>query len=64
MLVWMEICVRSSMWVATLYWTSYATNETPELMPLTHVLATKLGENLTEVRKNGTYSWLRLDGKT
>ena len=52
------------MWVTTLYWTSYETNETPELMPLTYVLATKLGENITEVEKNGTYSWLRSDGKT
>nr|ACN40813.1 unknown [Picea sitchensis] len=42
----------------------YATDETPELMPLTHVLATKLGAKLTEVRKNGTCSWLRPDGKT
>ena len=52
------------MWVATFYWTGYATNETPELMPLTHLLPTKLGEKLTEVRKNGTYSWLMSDGKT
>ncbi|RVX01426.1 S-adenosylmethionine synthase 5 [Vitis vinifera] len=42
----------------------YATDETPELMPLSHVLATKLGARLTEVRKNGTCSWLRPDGKT
>ena len=27
----------------------YATDETPELMPLTHVLATQLGYRLTEV---------------
>ena len=59
LLVWMEVCVSSSSLVATLYWTSYVTNETPELMPLTHVLDTKLGEKLTEVIKNGTYSWLR-----
>ncbi|XP_074577521.1 S-adenosylmethionine synthase-like [Curcuma longa] len=42
----------------------YATDETPELMPLTHVLATQLGARLTEVRKNGTCAWLRPDGKT
>ncbi|KAJ1439221.1 S-adenosylmethionine synthetase, central domain [Sesbania bispinosa] len=42
----------------------YATNVTPKLMPLSHVLATKLGARLTKVRKNGTCLWLRLDGKT
>ncbi|KAL5563631.1 hypothetical protein UlMin_033378 [Ulmus minor] len=42
----------------------YATDETPELMPLTHVLATKLGAKLTEVRKNKTCPWLRPNGKT
>jgi S-adenosylmethionine synthetase len=42
----------------------YATDETPELMPLTHVLSTQLGYKLTEVRKNGTLPWLRPDGKT
>ena len=42
----------------------YATDETPELMPLTHVLATQLGYKLTEVRKNGVCGWLRPDGKT
>jgi len=42
----------------------YATNETPELMPLTHFLATKLGYQLTQVRKNGTLPWVRPDGKT
>ncbi|KAL0375865.1 UNVERIFIED_CONTAM: S-adenosylmethionine synthase 1 [Sesamum calycinum] len=42
----------------------YATDETPEYMPLSHVLATKLGARLTEVRKNGTCPWLRPDGKT
>ncbi|KAG8051988.1 hypothetical protein GUJ93_ZPchr0001g29969 [Zizania palustris] len=41
----------------------YATDETPELMPLSHVLATKLGARLTEVRKNGTCPWLRPDGR-
>jgi S-adenosylmethionine synthetase len=42
----------------------YATNETPELMPLTHSLATKIGYKLTEARKNSTLPWLRPDGKT
>jgi S-adenosylmethionine synthetase len=42
----------------------YATNETPELMPLTHSLATGLGYQLTVVRKNGVLPLLRPDGKT
>ena len=42
----------------------YATDEIPELMPLTHVLATKIGAKLTEVRKNKTCPWVRPDGKT
>jgi S-adenosylmethionine synthetase len=42
----------------------YATNETPELFPYSHLLALRLSERLTEVRKNGTLPWLRPDGKT
>jgi len=42
----------------------YATDESKELMPLTHVFATQLGARLTEVRKNGTCPWVRPDGKT
>merc|ERR1712178_50268 len=42
----------------------YASNETPELMPLTHSLSTKLGWQLTKVRKDGTCPWVRPDGKT
>eukprot|EP00392_Amoebophrya_sp_AT5.2_P015532 g15738.t1 len=42
----------------------YASDETPELMPLTHSLATQLGKKLTDVRKDGTLPWVRPDGKT
>jgi S-adenosylmethionine synthetase len=42
----------------------YATDETEECMPLTHLLATRIGYKLTEVRKNGTLNWVRPDGKT
>jgi len=42
----------------------YATDETPELMPLSHSLATSLGKRLTEVRKNGEMPYLGPDGKT
>jgi len=42
----------------------YATDETPEFMPLTHVLATKLAKRLTDARKSGELPWLRPDGKT
>jgi len=42
----------------------YATDETEELMPLTHVLASKLCEKLTQVRKSGELTWLRPDAKS
>jgi S-adenosylmethionine synthetase len=42
----------------------YASDETEELMPLTHNLATSLGARLTEVRKNNICPWVRPDGKT
>merc|ERR1712183_1155645 len=42
----------------------YASDETAELMPLTHMLATQIGSKLTEVRKNGVCDWVRPDGKT
>jgi len=42
----------------------YACDETPELMPLTHHLATALGARLTQVRVEGICKWVRPDGKT
>lgn len=43
----------------------YATNETDEMIPLSHLLALKLTAKLTSVRKDGTpsFTWLRPDAK-
>ena len=37
----------------------YATDESEERMPLSHVWATKLGKRLTAVRKQGILHWVR-----
>jgi len=42
----------------------YASDETEDAMPLTHLMATRLGKTLTDVRKSGELWWLRPDGKT
>ncbi|ODV61384.1 methionine adenosyltransferase [Ascoidea rubescens DSM 1968] len=42
----------------------YATNETPEYLPLTILLAHKLNAALATARRNKTLSWLRPDTKT
>jgi S-adenosylmethionine synthetase len=42
----------------------YASDETPELMPLTHSLATQIGARLTKVRVEKILPWVRPDGKT
>ncbi|KAK9695380.1 methionine adenosyltransferase sam2, partial [Basidiobolus ranarum] len=42
----------------------YATNETPELMPLTVTLSHKLNYKMSQLRRDGTLGWLRPDSKT
>jgi S-adenosylmethionine synthetase len=42
----------------------YASDECPEQMPLSHMLASQLAARLAEVRKDGTCPWARPDGKT
>ena len=42
----------------------YATNETKELMPLPIILAHKIMERQSELRKNGTLDWLLPDAKS
>jgi len=42
----------------------YATDETEEFMPLTHVLSCKLAQALSVARNNKSIPWLRPDAKT
>ncbi|KAK7467357.1 methionine adenosyltransferase sam2 [Stygiomarasmius scandens] len=42
----------------------YASDETPELMPLTVVLAHKLNRAMADGRRNGSLPWIRPDTKT
>ena len=42
----------------------YASNETPELMPLPIALAHRIINKITELRQNGTIKWLRPDAKS
>lgn len=42
----------------------YATDETPELMPLTLMLSHKLNLAMSAARRDGTLGWLRPDSKT
>jgi len=42
----------------------YATDETEEMMPLTHVLSIRLCQAMTRLRNDGTLPWMRPDAKT
>ncbi|HWU27778.1 MAG TPA: methionine adenosyltransferase [Microbacterium sp.] len=42
----------------------FATNETPQLMPMAAWTAHRIAERLTEVRRSGELAFLRPDGKT
>lgn len=42
----------------------YATNECPEMLPMTLVLATRLALELKEAKNHNRLPWLRPDAKT
>ncbi|KAI9315636.1 S-adenosylmethionine synthase [Dichotomocladium elegans] len=42
----------------------YASDETPEMMPMTVILAHKLNKRMADLRRDGTLGWLRPDSKT
>lgn len=42
----------------------YASDETPQLFPFSHLISLQLSQKLTEVRKKGIIKYLRPDGKT
>ncbi len=42
----------------------YATDETEEMMPMPILIAHRLTQKLSEVRRNGTLPWVRPDGKS
>lgn len=42
----------------------YACDETPELLPMPIALAHRMTRRMSELRKNGTFPWMRPDGKT
>ena len=42
----------------------YACNETPELLPMPIALAHRMTRRMTKLRKDGTFPWMRPDGKS